>query len=719
MRGVKHSYGAVKDFLIEIGTEELPAGSLDNAVSQLKEGVKKLLDSCSLVYDEPKIYYTPRRLALLVTGIPERQEDKNVEVYGPPKEFAYDKDGNLNQAGIGFAKSQGVPPESLTVKQKGKKEVISCEKKVSGKPTIEILKSTLPDIIKNIKFKKSMRWEPTGVRFARPIRWLVALFGEEVVEFELAGVKSGNVSQSLRGEPPITIDSADKYEQLLEAKGIIPDPQRRKNKIESETMQIKKERNLLHHHNNVKLLEEVKNLVEAPRIVLCKFDEKYLSSIPPEVIITAMRVHQRYFALVVDKTADLSNYFVVVANTKDDNVDKIKEGYEKVLIGRLEDAEFYYKEDKKIPLENRVEELKKVVWQEGLGTLYQKTQRLIELSRFVAKYIKSMGISVNPELLEQSAKLCKADLGTNMIKDGKEFTELEGIYGSILAKEQNKPEVSTVIKYMVGRGPIGIQPESITLKITDRIDSIAGAFIINKGPTGSKDPLGIRRAGNEFIRIINESMESYKLYGGYKEDRLFSVPLKELINKTLETYKNQKLNFDTEVVSTAILSFLMERFKSYLDSNGIRYDIINAVLEIPNDDLVDLFKRAKTLDELKEKEEFTKLAMLAKRVRNILKSSELKGESLKVKNELLQEKEEKELYDELNKKEKDFNNYIEQKDYGNALVLLLNLSSVINNFFDKVLVMAPEPELKNNRLALLGYLSSLFQKIADFSQIAE
>ncbi|MDD2890048.1 MAG: glycine--tRNA ligase subunit beta [bacterium] len=738
-----------RNFLLEIGTEELPAGCLGDASEQLKNGLLDLLGSkfllpevlksyyeeickpggklLQLPYpDELKIYYTPRRLAVLILNIPDTQEDKKIEVLGPPKELSFNPDGTMTQAAIGFANSQGVPVESIKTKAKGKKEVICCEKTVTGKPTIEILKSALPDIIKNIKFKKSMKWEPTGVRFARPIRWFVALFGEDIIEFELAGVKSGKISQGLRGDIPITIDIPDKYEQLLEEKGIIPDPEKRKihtalyelgypyldspdlNNIIEFTQKEK-----LKFMCSYELIEEVTNLVESPKVILCEFDKKYLDLLPPEIIITAMQFHQRYFTLC-NQESKLSNYFIAVANTKEGDVKKIKEGYENVLKGRLEDAEFFYNEDLKTPLENRVEKLKSMVWQAGLGSLYDKTQRLVILSEYITtKY----NFNLDLPLLKKSVALCKADLAANMIKDGKEFTSLEGLYGTILAEKQHidKKIVNTLkCRFLPDICDVQKFPEGVLLAIVDRLDTIVGAFILDKIPTGSSDPLGIKRAGNELIEIIIKNKLDISIN-------------RQLINKIKEMYASniQKKDTDNRIKES---DFFYERIKKYLeDKRNIRYDIIRAVLSkgdiyISDPAFMDynpfnICERAVAFYHSIANQEFPTLIMLAKRIRNILKSPELKIQS-EIKETVLQEPEEKELFKAIEKKQV-FDKYVENKDYVNALKWLLDLAPLINNFFDKILIMAEDINLRNNRLALINLVNSSFEKIADFSQIAE
>ncbi len=692
-----------EDFLLEIGTEEIPAGWLEKTSTQLSDKISALFSKEEVSYDKIENFSTPRRIAVLIKNVTTKQDDKSVEITGPPKEVAFDKSDNLTKAGLGFANAHKVSPSEIKVKSKGKQEVIYCQKLIKGKKTSEILESALPNIISKIEFPKSMRWESSGFRFARPIRWIVALLGKNIITFEVASAKSGKESQGLRFTPPIIIKSADSYEKTLEENDIIVNFIKRRELIIQNIQDLKKN---LFYVGRIGLYDEVTNLVECPKAILGEFDEKYLK-LPKEVITTAMDAHQRYFALT-EKDGKLAPYFIVVANTKDGDIDKIRKGNERVLRARLADAEFYFDEDMKIPLKERIPELKEVIWQEGLGTLYDKTQRLIELSEYIAKIF--IQIHVNLKILREATELCKVDLLTNMIKDGKEFTKLEGLYGSILAEKQGLDSmIVDIMKGRTGNPDIETSPEGVALAIADRIDAIAGAFVLGKIPTGSKDPLGIRRVGNELVSII---MESSRFVNALR------ISLKSLISKTLNIYeKVQNVKFEAQ--EEKIFEFLIKRFRKYLEDKGIRYDIIDAVLEIPNNDLVDLLAKVNALNELKDKKDFITLIHSAKRIRNILKSSELKVENKKCRKELLKEPAEIKLYNTLISEEKEFENSIEQKDYKSALSWLFNRAFYINDFFDKVLVMTKETDVRENRIALLNETHLLFQKIADFSKITE
>jgi glycyl-tRNA synthetase beta chain len=446
------------------------------------------------------------------------------------------------------------------------------------------------------------------------------------------------------------------------------------------------------------VLDEVTNLVECPHSLLGTFEKKYLR-LPPEIITVAMETHQRYFPLSnTDKT--LSHSFVVIVNTRDGDMVEIRKGHEKVLKARLEDANFYYDQDIETPLGTKVDELKSIVWQEGLGTLHEKTERLVKLCKYVTQNCILSGVLVDAGRLEEAAKLSKVDLVTNMIKDGKEFTKLQGLYGSILARKQGiDSKIAEIMEKSCLWAPdLRDCPEAVILHVSDNIDTIVGSFVLGKVPTGSSDPLGIRRAGSSLVRLI--------------VDNKISVQLGELVSKTLELYDH---NLNTE---SAVSEFLIQRFRKYVEEKGIRYDLVDAVLEVRDEDLVDLWERAAALDNLKGKEDFITLVMLAKRVRNILRSAKTEIEGSECRKELLKEPEEKILYDAMVSVEKKSENYLKQGDYSRSLKGLLSLAPSINDFFDRVLVMAEEIELRRNRLLLLQRLHSFFRKIADFSKIA-
>jgi glycyl-tRNA synthetase beta chain len=585
-----------ESLLIEIGVEEMPAGWLDNAAVKLEKDICRLLHSKGVSYGKASLFYTPRRIAVLVERVDTKQEDKCIEVTGPPKEVAVAKNGDWTQAALGFARAHGVAVEELKLMKKGKNEVICCAKRTKGIDTSAILSSTLPQLISGLEFPKSMHWESSGLRFGRPIRWIIAVLGKTIVPFEIAGVKSGKTSYGLRFCPHIPMKSPDSYESVLLANGIIADAKKRKNLIVKEISKLLEGKKLCLTEGQARdslltpVLDEVTNLVECPHSLLGTFEKKYLR-LPPEIITVAMETHQRYFPLSnTDKT--LSHSFVVIVNTRDGDMVEIRKGHEKVLKARLEDANFYYDQDIETPLGTKVDELKSIVWQEGLGTLHEKTERLVKLCKYVTQNCILSGVLVDAGRLEEAAKLSKVDLVTNMIKDGKEFTKLQGLYGSILARKQGiDSKIAEIMEKSCLWAPdLRDCPEAVILRVSDNIDTIVGSFVLGKVPTGSSDPLGIRRAGSSLVRLI--------------VDNKISVQLGELVSKTLELYDH---NLNTE---SAVSEFLIQRFRKYVEEKGIRYDLVDAVLEVRDEDLVDLWERAAALDNLKGKEDFITLVML-------------------------------------------------------------------------------------------------------------
>jgi glycyl-tRNA synthetase beta chain len=679
-----------KTLLFEIGTEEIPASYLESASKQMETLLLSNLKSRSILHGTAKRFYTPRRLSIIVQDVATTELPKKQEVYGPPKEVAFDKQGNLTAAALGFAKAHKVDASQLTVKKKGKKEVICFEKTSKGRKTKAVLKEILPEIIKKIEFPKSMRWEAEGIRFARPVRWIVALFGEEVIPFKIAGVKSVRVTQSLRYHPEISLKDTSAYENAIRKAGIIIDPNERKEIIKKDILELSKKAKLQWVEDE-ELLLEVTNLVEVPTPILGESDKKYLK-LPKDVIIAALKEHQRYFALE-KSDGKLSPNFIAIANTKDGDLEKIRKNNEMILNARLEDAKFYFDEDMKLSLESRIDALKGVVWREELGSLYDKTLRIVDLSKFIARWIPKVNIA----FLVRAAYLSKTDLLTNMIRDGKEFTKLEGIIGSEYAKAagESKKICEAIAEQYLPKFPGDNLPktrEGVALSLADRIDTIAGNSTIDALPTGSFDPFGIRRIANGVVSIIMSN--------------LFHFPLKAIIKEALKGYKTDKGKEEA-------FGFLLQRLRGFLEEQNIRYDIINSVID-EGDDFFDLYLRAKILDSFKAKEEFSRIVILSKRVKNILKGV---AQFSDCKPNLLKEEAEKTLYSKVKEIEPNFNKLLERRDYSKALETLLTLGESIDRMFDEVLVMTPDQKLKNNRLALINHVSLLFLKVADFSKI--
>jgi len=669
-----------KDFLIEIGTEEIPASYLEPGLDSLEKLLTGCLKDNLIHFGNTKRFYTPRRLTVLIEDVSLFGEDAVTIVTGPPKEIAYKNKKPTPQL-IGFAKAHDISPEKVKIIKKGKKEVIGIEKREKGYSTVDILKKSIPSIIQEIEFPRSMRWESFGVRFARPIRWIVCLFGKKVIQFQLAGAISGRNSNGLREEKDIIVDNPLNYEKLLLENLIIASPLKRKEAIESQIRKIAKE-NGVEPIRDDELLLEVTNMVEAPLAVIGRFDKSYLS-LPNDVIKAALKGHQRYFW--TERSGKGTNYFISVANNPCGDIDIIRKGNERVLKARLEDAKFYMAEDMQISLHKRVEELKEMIYNAKLGSLHDKTGRIIKLSSFLSKYVDG----VDKTALRRAALLSKTDLTTNMIKDGKEFTKLEGIIGAEYAQRQgeNKKVVNAIREHYLPKFAEDELPETkegIVLALADKIDTLVGGYIVSSIPTSSKDPRGMRRDANGIVRILSE--------------KSLSVPLEKIIRRSFCLYGKK--------YSAEILDFVIQRCRQYLLDKGILYDVVMSVKTRE-----DILAMKMIADAIIQVGDIQDVVMATKRINNILKGVKIKGNIVE---KYLIEPEEKELFSKAKEIEERLERSIQEMRFRNAIDLLRTLIPYINKLFDNVLIMAPDEEIKRNRIALLNYVYSLYQKIADF-----
>jgi len=680
-----------RNVLIEIGTEEIPAGYLEPAARSFEKGLRDLFSSNKIPYSKISIFYTPRRLTVIVENIAEKQERVVNKIKGPPAALAY-KDGKPTKMARGFASSKGIPLDSLIIEKIDGNEYVVAEIEQEIKSTKEILKENLPSIIKNIEFPKKMRWEKTNLFFARPIRWIVAMLGKKVIPVSLAGVKSSNTTLGNRliSEGKIKV-SPSNYKKKLKESYVMANPGERKsllkNLIEKEARKIKGV-----PYFSPGLLDEVSNLIEYPFVILGSFDKKFLT-LPDKVVISAMETHQRYFS--VKKNSKLMPYFISGINNKPNK--EIIKGNEKVLTARLEDAKFYWEVDRKIPIKERLAKLSGIKWHTNLGNLLQRTERLIELSKWIGEKVDNINLSV----LKEGAKLSKVDLTTLMIRDGKEFTSLEGYIGSQYGRAEGlSEEVCKVIedhyKPRNVEDELPRSKEAAIVSLADRIDLIVGSFLAGEKPTGSRDPFGLRQAMSGFIRIITE----------FK----FSFPLDELLKKNLQLFSKAE---NTEIFEE-IRQFIIEREGGSLQSKGIRYDIAKAVLSEKWNVILDSYLVAKAMMKIREDQvEFEKLVIGQKRVSNILEGK-TPG---KVNKSRLKEKEEKDLFNKAKEIEPILNEFIKKKEYLEGINELKKLRQSIDNLFDNVMVMDKDEKLKNNRLALLYYVRSLFHLFCDFEEI--
>jgi glycyl-tRNA synthetase beta chain len=686
----------MKELLLEIGTEEIPAGFIPQALMDLESLAKKELEASRIDFNGIKTLGTPRRLVLVIESVSEKQRDEETKKIGPSKQSAFDAKGNPTKAAIGFAKSQSVPVESLTMIQTEKGEYVCAVKKESGRVTSEILSTLLPKWILSIPFQKSMRWADVPIRFARPIHWILALFGGEVVSFEVGNIRSGNMTYGHRfmNPGPISVKDFQSYLQKTREASVIVDPVERKKRIEDEMIRegAKVSGRVL---KDEELLNEVNFLVEYPVALCGTFDNKFLS-LPREILIHSMKEHQRYFP-VVDDHGILLPYFVCISNIHPKSREVVVKGNEKVLRARLSDAAFFFEDDLKIPLEKRVEQLKKVVFQAKLGTSYEKVMRFKQLALWMTERI-------DPKLreaVERTSHLCKADLVTGMVG---EFPKLQGIVGKEYARlTKERPEVAEAIyeHYLPGFAGDRLPSGSIgdIVSIADKMDTIVGCFGVGLVPTGTADPFGLRRQALGIIRIILE--------------KKYSISLTGLIEESEKQLKG-KMERPVEKVKEEVLDFFRVRYQNFLLDKEYPFDVTDAVLSISFDELLDVQGRIDALKRAKEWKDFESIVIAFKRAMNILKGSPPQRE---INPSLFAESAEKNLYQSFLKAKERIDLHLNKRDYPSTLLEMTQMKKPIDEFFEGVMVMVEEETIRNNRLALLDEIGKVFLRIADFSKL--
>ena len=685
-----------RTLLFEIGTEEIPAGFMEPALSFMERYITRAFNTQRVDHGDIITMGTPRRLVLMAKDVAETQRDKVEEVMGPPAKVAFDEAGNPTKAALGFARGQGVAVEDLKVKETPKGAYVYVLKEEKGGQTMELLPGILEQLVRSIPFKKSMRWGNRDIRFARPIHWFLALFGEEVVEFEIEGIKSGRITYGHRflAPDPIELARPEDYMEAMEKARVVVDHKARRASI-WEQVQREAARVGGVPQEDEDLLDEVNFLVEYPVATCGTFDQEFLE-LPPEVLITPMKEHQKYFP-VFDREGKLMNHFVVVNNILTDDMDLITQGNERVLRARLADARFFFQEDKETPLMDMFEKLKDVVFQEKLGTSYEKVMRFRQLALFMAEKVAPD----KKDLVDRTALLCKADLESQMVY---EFPELQGVMGREYARIQGEPrEVYLgIYEHYLPRFAGDELPTTVTgalVGIADRIDTIVGCFGIGLIPTGSEDPYGIRRDTLGIIHVI--------LSQGFR------LSLGELIDKALEIL-GDKVERDPRQVKEEVLNFLRQRLYHLWISEGFRQDLVDAVLSAGFDDLVATKKRLEALVAFSQDPNFEALMTTFKRVVNILPPDFIRDQ---VDPQFLTKEEEKALYQALLQLEGKVKELVAQENYLEALKTIATLKEKVDAFFDGVLVMDKDEAIKNNRLALLKRIARLFTGIADLSKV--
>jgi len=679
----------MEKLLFEIGTEEIPAQYMDFILKQYKELAEKKMQELRIAFTDVKTYGTPRRLAFIAEGLPEQQADTTVEAKGPSAKIAFDAEGKPSRAAQGFARGQGVPVESLETRD----GYVYAVKHLKGQAVADLLPAMLDDILHSISAPKTMRWADFDFGFVRPIRWLVALFGSKVIPVHVNDVDSGNKTRGHRflSNHEIEIPSADAYVETLEKNFIIVDCDKRREMIRTQVEELAKAE---HGKASIQpdLLEEVLYLVEYPTALCGHIDEKYLS-LPREAVITPMRDHQRYFPMV-DENGKLMPKFITVRNGGKEHLDIVAHGNERVLRARLDDAVFFFDLDRKKSLAEHREALKTVAFQQGLGNMYDKSERL---AKAAATLHAALGAQSDVEDLKKSALLCKADLVTGMVT---EFTELQGAMGKEYALlDGEKPAVATAIyEHYLPRFAGDELPKSENgriLAIVDKIDNIVATFSRGLAPTGSLDPYALRRQALGILNIILDG----KLHIAMFKTIESAISL-------LGLEKNDKLVAD-------VFDFIKVRFKNMLSEMGMRYDVVDAVLGLKAlDDIYDIYLRIQALNVYVQTAEAPELVMAATRVSNI--SGKAQGE-LTVDPALFKAQEEKDLLAVMEQAATTANPLADGHNYEAYMKSLAPIVPVVNKFFDGVMVMDKDEAVKNNRLALIQKAQKLFNGVGNLA----
>ncbi|OAS85038.1 glycine--tRNA ligase subunit beta [Metabacillus litoralis] len=681
-----------QDLLIEIGLEEVPAHYVTDAMNQFTEKVTKWLEDKKLSYGTVKSYSTPRRLAVLVKDVAVKQPDIEVEAKGPARQIALDENGNWSKAAIGFTKGQGASVDDIYFKEINGIEYVHVQKFTKGQET-KLLLEDISQIITGLTFPKNMRWGSQEMRYIRPIKWIVALFGKDVIPFEISGVTTNSYSYGHRflGNK-VEIVAPSLYEATLLEQFVLVDPVKRKEAISNQLSELENEQTWVIPVDE-ELLEEVNNLVEYPTALFGKFETEYLS-LPDEVLVTTMKEHQRYFP-VRNQQGELQPFFVTVRNGDHNHLENVARGNEKVLRARLSDANFFYKEDQKLKIEDAVQKLDKIVFHEELGTLGEKVKRVVELSGLLAD--KLLVSNEEKQDIKRAASICKFDLVTHMVY---EFPELQGKIGEKYARLSGEKEsISVAInEHYMPRHAEDAAPESTVgavVALADKLDTIVGFFAIGKIPTGSQDPYALRRQASGIVQILLT--------------KKWKLELPELFQIALDLYGDKAI----AAAAQELLSFFRLRLKYLLAEDHIRYDLVDAVLESSVLEVTSLVERAKVLELRSRQEEFKETIEALARVMNIAK----KGAEQNINEQLFDSEYEKSLYDSFVHASNAINSLKAEGKEEEIYNVLAGLKVVINDYFDHTMVMSEDENIKTNRLAQMVKLAQLIESFAKMNVI--
>ncbi len=706
-----------RDFLLEIGCEDIPARMLPGAQTSLKELLEAELKSRGLLSRAAvQTWATPRRLVAYCKEVLPAEADRTEQEIGPPYSVAYDAAGNPTRAAQSFARKHNVPLSKLTAVNTAKGRYVAVVRHHRGRPARKVLAKVLPSLIGRIFFPRSMYWtSPQEMRFIRPIRWLLALYAGEVINFELAGIKSGRFSRGHRllANRRIAIRRASDYRAQLRRAFVLVDPEERRKKIEQEIPRALR-RSPLQAREDKELLDLVVNQTECPTVLRGGFREEFLS-LPSEVLVTVMRHHQKYFSVETEK-GTVAPHFLTVIDLDRDQGGEVRRGHESVLEARFRDARFFWETDQRQHLAGRIELLKDIVFQARLGSYANKVERLVQLSRWLGKnanppdgrHADIAGRHADIQTVERAASLCKADLTTLLVG---EFPELQGIVGGLYARAQGEPQAiaTAIAEHYRPLGPDDKIPQTLEggiLALADKIDSLAGCFSVGAVPTGSKDPFALRRAAAGVVRIIVE-----------QELRL---DIEKAVRQATATVREQLPDAGSGDPSPAIMSFIEERARYFFrEVAGYPYDEVNAVFAAGWDDLTQLKQRLEALHRIRPTPDFEPLAISFKRIRNILEKAGgpaqfARGQTTE---NLMEAGAERGLYDAFRRLRSQVAALRQAYNYAEALRHIASLRPVVDNYFDVVLVNASDPAVRQNRLTLLAQLLQEFSTIADFSEI--
>ncbi len=686
-----------RDLLLEIGTEEIPAGFLPPALKDMADILGRELKTRNINHGEIRTFATPRRLVIAVKGLAEKASDQMIEKLGPPAKAACDEQGKPNAAAFGFARGQGVDIASLEVTATEKGDYLCVRKKLVGAQTAAILPELLASFISSLPFRKSMRWGTLDFRFARPIRWLLALYGSDPIPFQVGNIISAQNSRGHRFLNPalFTVTGLADYLKKTRDHDVIVDPEERQQIIRDQATKAAQAVGGIAHIDQ-DLLNTVSFLVEYPQVLLGSFDREYLA-LPKELLMTTMMTHQKYFP-VTDSAGKLLPYFITVSNTRARDMDVVRRGNEKVIRARLADARFFFAEDRKIPLAKRMDSLRQVVFHSLLGTSFDKVRRFTAIATQLARQLKPEAIAI----VEQAAGLAKADLATQMVG---EFPELQGIMGREYAlAEGEDPRVAQAIyeHYLpiVSGGSLPKSDAGSLISIADKIDSIVGFFGVNLPPTGTADPYALRRQALGIINIII--------------DRGYKIELDSLINMAL-SHLAEYLKKPQAAIHREVLEFFQGRFTNLLISQGSSFDLVEAVIAACGvSRLLDTRDRINALEAFRSHHQFEELVTTCKRVENIIKGQ---PGGIAINPSLLIEEEEKRLAVALIEIRQNVSLKSETGDYLSSWNELPGLMKPIDDFFANVMVMAKEEHIRRNRIALLQEISKLIGGMAVFSKI--